>query len=87
MKIKEELTNKLFAYDINTDITKQELALEPGIPNPNPEIVKTLEEINQEALNIATEFINFSSELSNNVNNQNAFCFYYNSFRTNRSRK
>lgn len=79
----EELTNKLFAYDINTDITKQELALEPGIPNPNPEIVKSLEEINQEALNIAKEFINFSSELSNNVNNQNVFCFYYNSLNTN----
>ena len=79
----EELTNKLFAYDINTDITKQELALEPGIPKPNPEIIQALEEINQEALNIANEFINFSSELSNNVNNQNAFCFYYNSLNTN----
>ena len=79
----EELTNKLFAYDINTDITKQELALEAGIPKPNPEIVKALEEINQEALNIANEFINFSSELSNNVSNQNAFCFYYNSLNTN----
>lgn len=79
----EELTNKLFAYDINTDITKQELALEPGIPKPNPEIIQALEEINQEALNIANEFINFSSELSNNVSNQNAFCFYYNSLNTN----
>ncbi len=79
----EELTNKLFAYDINTDITKQELALEPGIPKPNPEIVKSLEEINQEALRIANEFINFSSELSNNIGNQNAFCFYYNSLNTN----
>ena len=29
------------------------------------------------------EFINFSSELSNNVNNQNVFCFYYNSLNTN----
>ena len=79
----EELTNKLFAYDINTDITKQELALEPGIPKPNPELIQALEEINQEALNIANEFINFSSELSNNVSNQNAFCFYYNSLNTN----
>lgn len=79
----EELTNKLFAYDINTDITKQELALEPGILKPNPEIIQALEEINQEALNIANEFIDFSSELSNNVNNQNAFCFYYNSLNTN----
>lgn len=79
----EELTNKLFAYDINTDITKQELALEPGIPKSNPEIIQALEEINQEALNIANEFINFSSELSNNVSNQNAFCFYYNSLNTN----
>ncbi len=59
----EELTNKLFAYDINTDITKQELALEPEIPKPNPELIQALEEINQEALNIANEFITEAAEV------------------------
>ena len=79
----EELTNKLFNYNMNTNITKKELDLKPGLPNPTDDLIKSLESVNERALQIATEFINFSKELSDSINNQDCFCFYYNSLNTN----
>ena len=68
---------------MNTSITKNELNLKPGIPNPTKSLIEGLERVNDEALEIANEFISFSEELSTNINNQNCFCFYYNSLNTN----
>lgn len=79
----EELTNKLFNYNMNTNITKKELNLKPGLPNPTDALIKSLEIVNERALQIANEFINFSKELSDSINNQDCFCFYYNSLNTN----
>ena len=79
----EELTNKLFNYNMNTSITKNELNLKPGIPTPTKALIEGLEKVNDEALEIANEFISFSEELSTNINNQDCFCFYYNSLNSN----
>ncbi len=79
----EELTNKLFNHKINTNITINELNLKSGIPTATKELIEGLEKVNTEALEIANEFINFSEELSKNINKQDSFCFYYNSLNTN----
>ena len=79
----EELTNKLFNYNMNTSITKNELNLKPGIPTSTKNLIEGLERGNNEALESANEFISFSEELSTNINNQDCFCFYYNSLNTN----
>ena len=79
----EELTNKLFNYNMDTSITKNELNLKPGIPTSTKNLIEGLERVNNEALEIANEFISFSEELSTNINNQNCFCFYYNSLNNN----
>ena len=75
----EELTNKLFDYNLNTNLTKRELALKPGTPIPTEELITALNEINQKALNIANEFTTYTTNLYQLINNQEAFAFYYNS--------
>lgn len=75
----EELTEKLFLIDINTNLTNEELSIKPGTITETDSLVKELEKINQEALNIANEFINFANNLYNNTKNQEIFSFYYNS--------
>lgn len=75
----EELTEKLFDIDINTNLTKEELNIKPGTLNETDVLVKETERINQEALNLANQFVEFSTEMYNKTKNQELFSFYYNS--------
>lgn len=75
----EKLTNELFNYDINTEITKAGVTIKPGIPTTTLQLIEELKGINQEALRIANEFIEFSNNLYNDVKEQKIFIYYYNS--------
>lgn len=75
----ELLTEKLFGIDVDTSITEKELAIKPGSTTPTKEMVQAMEEINTEIIELANEFIEFSSRLIQSIKNQEIFAFYYNS--------
>ncbi len=60
----EYLTEKLFGIDINTELTKRQLALTPGVDaNPKEEMVNQLEEWNLQASSLVSAFIQFCSDI------------------------
>lgn len=74
----ELLTEKLFGIDIDTTITEKEKLIKPGIANPTDEQISAIEEINQEALILVNDFIEFATDLHAKIDNQEVFAFYYN---------
>ena len=75
----EELTEKLFDININTEITEKELNIEPGMASDDSELATTLENINTEIIELAREFVEFATLVQDKVKNQDIFTFYYNS--------
>ena len=74
----ELLTEKLFGIDIDTSITEKEKKIVVGNINPTSEDIKEMEQINDEALVIANEFIDYANDLYSKIENQQVFAFYYN---------
>ena len=74
----ELLTEKLFHIDIDTNITEQQLQLEPGIPNnTSQEMINELDKVNREALVLATNFIDFCNTISEKMKNNELFSYSY----------
>lgn len=74
----ELLTEKLFNVDIDTNITKKELELTPGIPNnPSNKMLEDLESVNKRALVIVTNFINFCEDIIQKMENNELFSYSY----------
>lgn len=75
----ELLTEKLFGIDIDTSITEKEKNIKIGLINPSDNQVKDMENINQDALVLVNDFIDFANEIYEKIENQSIFAFYYNS--------
>ena len=74
----ELLTEKLFNIDIDTSITEKELSLAPGIPNnPSKEMLDELDTVNERALVIVTNFINFCEDIIQKMDNNELFSYSY----------
>lgn len=74
----ELLTEKLFNVDIDTNITKKELSLTPGIQNnPSKEMIEELDSVNKRALVIVTNFINFCEDIIQKMSSNELFSYSY----------
>ena len=74
----EELTEKLFNVQINTDITKKELELKPGNPTSvSSELKKIMEDINNEAYNLADRFVTLSRKVLDGMTSNEIFSYSY----------
>jgi len=74
----ELLTEKLFPIDIDTEITKRESALTPGFDeNPSMEVVRALEKINNDALILVTNFIDFCQSIKIQMEDNRVFAYFY----------
>lgn len=74
----EELTEKLFNVQINTDITKKELELKPGNPTSvSSELKKTMEDINNKAYNLADRFVTLSRKVLDGMTSNEIFSYSY----------
>ncbi|MBQ8472751.1 MAG: DUF2935 domain-containing protein [Bacilli bacterium] len=75
----ELLTEKLFDIDINTDLTREELNIKPGSNTPTEEVVLEIENINREIITLANDFVEFATNISTDMKDQELFAFYYKS--------
>lgn len=74
----ELLTEKLFNIDIDTTITENELALTAGIPtNPSEMMIRELTEVNNRALVLVTNFIDFCKNIIDRMSNNELFSYSY----------
>lgn len=74
----ELLTEKLFGIDINTDITRNELVLKPGIPgNITNEEVNIIMEVNKKALTLTQEFIEYLTDIFEKEKKLELFSYSY----------
>ena len=74
----EELTEKLFPIKIDTDITKQEVKLQPGvIENPSAELMETLSNINQQAYQITNDLIGLCQDIRLQQSQNELFSYSY----------
>ncbi len=74
----EELTEKLFNVKIATDITREELQFEAGTPqNPSPTLVKEIESVNQQAIEICDDFIALAEEIRQKLLTNELFSYTY----------
>ena len=74
----EELTEKLFNVQINTDITKKELELKQGNPTSvSSELEKIMEDINNEAYNLADRFVTLSRKVLDGMTSNEIFSYSY----------
>lgn len=77
----EELTEKLFDISLATDITKEELSLQPGTPEePTIQLVNNLYEANEEAKKIVQDFLSLAAQIKEKMNNNELFSYTYPSF-------
>ncbi|MBQ8892403.1 MAG: DUF2935 domain-containing protein [Bacilli bacterium] len=74
----ELLTEKLFGIDIDTTITEKEKQIIVGDVNPTAAQIKEMENINDEALILVNDFIEYANDLYEKIENQEVFAFYYN---------
>lgn len=75
----ELLTEKLFGIDIDTTVTEKEKNIVIGDVNPTDSDVKDMEDINNDALTLVKDFIEFANEIYEKIEKQEIFAFYYNS--------
>lgn len=74
----ELLTEKLFNIDIDTTLTEQEAELTPGfIENPSQEMIDELNEVNNTALMLVTNFIDFCENIASRMSNNDLFSYSY----------
>lgn len=74
----ELLTEKLFNIDIDTNITEEEANLTPGfIQNPSGEMIDELNNVNNTALTLVTNFIDFCENIIARMNNNDLFSYSY----------
>lgn len=74
----ELLTEKLFPIDIDTSITEKQLQLGGGkVSSPSQEMIDELKEVNQSALILVTNFIDFCKTISEKLNNKELFSYSY----------
>jgi len=77
----EMLTEKLFGIDLATNITEAELEFVPGVMNePSKELLATIYRINEQAKQIAEDFIDFAGEIRDKLKTNNLFSYSYLSF-------
>ncbi len=77
----EILTEKLFAIDLATEITEQELNFKPGTKQePSEELVEILQQFNQEASSIVNDFTAFAIEIRDKLKSNVLFSYSYISF-------
>ncbi|MBR3660733.1 MAG: DUF2935 domain-containing protein [Bacilli bacterium] len=74
----ELLTEKLFGIEIDETITEKEKMIVPKEVNPTDDEVKQMEQINEQALILSKDFINYANDLYEKIKNQQVFAFYYN---------
>ena len=76
----ERLTEKLFNIDLVTELTEKELDFEIGeFVFPSKEVVDELVMLNNDALVLTTNFIEFLSDISKEIENNNLFSYLYKS--------
>lgn len=74
----ELLTEKLFNIDIDTNITEQQLNLTPGTNNNVTEgMLEELNRVNQSALVLITNFINFCNNIVLRMSDNELFSYSY----------
>jgi len=74
----ELLTERLFNIDIDTTITENELSLTAGVPtNPSEEMIRELTNVNNKALVLVTNFIDFGENIVSKMNNNELFSYSY----------
>ena len=74
----ELLTEKLFNIDIDTTITENELKLTAGTPsNPSETMIRELTEVNNRALVLVTNFIDFCENIISRMNDNELFSYSY----------
>ncbi len=75
----EELTEKLFGITLATDLTKEQMNLEgvSDFGNFPSTLLDTVQEINQEAYSLATEFIALASEIREKLVKNELFSYSY----------
>lgn len=74
----ERLTEQLFDIKIATELTEEELKFTPGTNQTvTTEIINDLMEINRQAKILATNFIEFCTEIYQNQKSNNLFSFNY----------
>ncbi len=74
----ELLTEKLFNIDIDTAITENELALTGGVPsNPSETMIRELTDVNNRALVLVTNFIDFLENIITQMRNNELFSYSY----------
>lgn len=76
----ERLTEKLFNLDLVTELTEKELEFEIGeFVEPSKEVVEELVELNNEALVLTKNFIEFLSDISREIEDNKLFSYLYKS--------
>ena len=74
----EKLTKKLFNLNLATDITMNQLNLKAGdFTNSTNETIINIEKLNEEALNVATEFISDAKEIKDKLLSNELFSYSY----------
>lgn len=74
----ELLTEKLFGIDINTNLTTEEMNLEPGNDeNISQELLDQIHQLNEDAIELTRNFIDFCKYLLDNMRQSNIFSYLY----------
>ncbi len=74
----ELLTEKLFGIDINTNLTTEEMNLEPGNDeNISQELLDQIHQLNEDAIELTRNFIDFCKYLLDNMKQSNIFSYLY----------
>lgn len=74
----ELLTEKLFEIDINTDLTTQAMNLIAGTEKTvNPDIISEISTLNQNAIELTQNFIDFGRYLLHGMRDTNIFSYAY----------
>ncbi len=74
----ELLTEKLFGIDINTNLTTEEINLEPGNEETiSQELLDQIHELNEDSLELTRNFIDFCKYLLDSMKENNIFSYLY----------
>ncbi len=77
----EELTETLFAIQLATDITEQELAFTAGTQTaPSPEALEAIYTINERAKQLVKEFLMFANTIKTQLEQNQLFSYSYPTF-------
>lgn len=71
------LTEELTGVNMDQELVLKLQKIRAGVPNPTPELIKKVEEINSKAVMLLTNFKKFLEELYNEVINVRIFIFSY----------